>query len=166
MKQQNGKRMLGNVELAVHGSSARRPELTEALKGAIARSESLAGMLIIAYPHHTDAVLITPGGAVIAIVLHEDAKEDSCHRHDLTFNAVYTKLQRSEDLRERRDLEVAIQTLGVHSGIKEANPGDAEHPLVNISQAGGKLEELAREPHRKADPETVRSQLLHQNTGA
>ena len=158
------KRMLGGVELAVHGSSARRPELTEALKQAIARSETLQGKLLIGYPHKTDAVLITPNGTVIAIVLHENADEDTCQRQDAAFNSVYSRLQRNENLRKGRELAVDIQTLGVHAGIREPRPDDREHPLVHIGQAAGKLEQFAAEPRRSADAELVLAGMVRQNT--
>ena len=166
MTQQKIKRMLGNVELAIHGSSAHRPELTKALKAAIARNSALDGTLIIGYPQNTDALIVTPQGAVIAVVLHENPGEDSCARQDLAYNAVYSKLQKSEKLRQGRELTVTIQTLGIHSGIKEPRPDDPEHPLVNISQAAGKLEEIASAPCRRSDPEEVLAALLDMGRAA
>ena len=64
------KRMLGQVELAIHGSP-KNSKMTQALMAMVVRSERLTGTLFIAYPLRTDAVLVSEEGQVTVI--------DLCH---------------------------------------------------------------------------------------
>ena len=157
---QKHRRMLGRIELVVHGSS-RKPEMTRAIMNAIASSGKLTGRLLIGYPIPTDAVLVSDQGQVTVILLDNDGpigQEEE--KQDRAFIAVDRLLKLDPALWDGRKPRVAVQTITVRSGIGPVNPSDPEHPVVNITAARHHLETFQENPPQDVDPDRVIKQLL------
>ena len=154
------RRMLGQVELAVHGPS-RKPEMAQALMNAIALSEKLTGQMSIAYPAHVDAVLVSDHGQVTVIDLNDGGPAtDDAERQDRAFVAVERLMRMEPALMTGRKTRVSIQTITLRRGIGPINPDDSEHPVVNISTARGALETFQENPPQGVDVDKVIAQLL------
>ena len=155
----NQPRMLGNVELEIHGHAC-NPGITNALKAAIARSETLTGKLIIGYPPRTDAVLISDQGQTTVIHLHDGPPQtDYRERQDHMFNAVDRLLRMNPRFMDRRQPRIRVQTLTIGSGIFTPDPDACTHPTVNITNAARKLAEFQQQPPENIGPEEVLRQI-------
>jgi hypothetical protein len=151
--------MLGKVELAIHGHAC-NPKITNALKAAIARSETLTGKLIIGYPPRTDALLISDQGQTTVIHLHDGTPQpDYRERQDRMFNAVDRLLRLNPGFMDRRQPRIRVQTLSIGSAIFAPDPDAETHPTVNITGAARKLEELQQNAPENIDPEDVLRQI-------
>ena len=135
-------RMLGNVSLEVHGTTD-KTEMMDALKNAVARSEYLTGRLYIGWPIGAEATLISDRGQVTAIDLSStQPDQDYQERQDTAFVAVDRTFRLEPALMERRQPRIDVKTLTVCAGVRQTFPDDPEHPLVAVSGAARKLEEL------------------------
>ena len=154
------RRMLGQVQLTVHGAT-KKPELTRALMNTIASSVKLTGELLIGYPMHTDAVLVSAQGQVTVIDLSEGCPHGQDNeRQDRAFVAVERLLRMDPALMEGRRPRITVQTITVRRGIGPVNPGDTEHPVVNITTARQHLEAFQDNPPQDVEPARVITQLL------
>ena len=137
-------RMLGKVSLELHGTTS-NPGMMDALKCAIARSQTLTGQLYTGWPIGAEATLVSGRGQVTAIDLSGNPQDNEYpERQDRAFVAVDRTLRLDPALMNRRDPKIQVKTLTICSGVRQTFPDHPEHPLVNIAQATQKLEEFQR----------------------
>lgn len=151
------KRMLGNVSLEIYGTT-RKPEMVQALKNAVARSEKLTGKLYIGYPVGAEAVLISDEGQITVIDLSPAPPDEGYPaRQDTGWNAVHRLLMLESSLTAGRNPKFRLNTVTIGAGIRQTQP---DHPLVSVTGAMAKLEEFQQNPPEGVDPNTVEAALL------